>query len=84
MNKHEHPVKIHSAGGLFVWDSDQQTPNTQHCIFEYADGKILQYEVRNMYTDKEANNLFFGSEGWMTSDGGWSTYYGGTEGMSDQ
>lgn len=79
LGKHEHPVKVHSAGGIFVWDSDQETPNTQHCIFEYADGKILQFEVRNVYTNPEGGvnvgNLYFGSKGWMTSDGGWSTYF---------
>lgn len=83
LNKHEHPVKVHSTGGMFVWDSDQETPNTQHAIFEYADGKILQYEIRNMYTIREPSNLFFSSTGWMSSDNGWSTYLGGTEGMSD-
>ncbi len=79
LGKHEHPVKVHSAGGIFVWDSDQETPNTQHCIFEYADGKILQFEVRNVYTNSEGGvkvgNLFFGSKGWMTSDNGWSTHF---------
>lgn len=79
LGKHEHPVKVHSAGGIFVWESDQETPNTQHCIFEYADGKILQFEVRNVYTNPEGGvkvgNLFLGSEGWMTSDGGWSSFF---------
>lgn len=87
LNKHEHPVKVHSGGGTFVWDSDQQTPNIQHALFEYADGKILQYEVRGIYTNSEGGvkvgNLFFGSEGWMTSDGGWKTYYGGSEPNTD-
>jgi predicted dehydrogenase len=80
MNKHEHPVKIHSAGGMFGWDSDQEVPNTQHVIFEYADGKILQYEVRGVYTNREGDvsvgNLFYGNDGWMTSAGGWKTFYG--------
>jgi predicted dehydrogenase len=87
LNKHEHPVKIHSSGGVFVWDSDQETPNIQHAIFEYADGKILQYEVRGLYTNDEGGvkvgNLYYGSEGWMTSDGGWKTFYGGSEPNSD-
>lgn len=82
LGKNEHPVKIHSAGGIYVWESDQQTPNTQHCIFEYADGKILQFEVRNAYTNSEGGvkvgNLYFGSKGWMTSEKGWSTYFGKT------
>jgi predicted dehydrogenase len=86
INKHEHPVKVHSAGGMFVWDSDQEVPNTQHVLFEYSDGKILQYEVRGVYTNQEGDvsvgNLFYGDEGWMTSAGGWKTFYGGTEDLS--
>ena len=87
LGKHEHPVKVHSSGGIFVWDSDQETPNIQHAIFEYADGKILQFEVRGLYTNEEGGvrigNLYFGSEGWMTSEGGWKTFYGGSEPNSD-
>jgi predicted dehydrogenase len=88
LNKHVHPVKVHSAGGCFAWDSAQETPNTQHAIFEYEDGKILQYEVRGVYTNDEGGidgvgNLFLGSKGWMTSDGGWKTYFCGSENSSN-
>ena len=86
LNKNEHPVKIHSAGGYFAFDSDQQTPNTQTATFEYADGKILQFEVRGLYTNAEAGitigNLFYGTEGWMEMEAaswnrtGWRTYFG--------
>jgi predicted dehydrogenase len=54
LNKNEHPVNIHSAGGYFGPPSDQQTPNTQMAVFKYADGKILQFEVRGLYTNEEA------------------------------
>lgn len=54
LGKNEHPVRIQSMGGYFVFDSDQQTPNTQTATFEYADGKILQFEVRGLYTNDEA------------------------------
>jgi predicted dehydrogenase len=86
MNKNEHPVKIKSTGGYFAFDSDQQTPNTQIATFEYADGKILQFEVRGLYTNTEdgiankgrsVGNLFFGTKGWMSIDGStWRTYFG--------
>jgi len=85
INKNEHPVKISSSGGYFAFDSDQQTPNTQAAVFEYADGKILQFEVRGLYTNGESaiaseqqtqkqedikiGNLFFGTEGWMSING---------------
>ncbi len=82
MNENEHPVKIKSAGNHFVFDSDQQTPNTQVSTFEYADGKILQFEVRGIYTgteeDVKVGNFFYGSKGWMVlnSDSTWKTYFG--------
>ena len=87
MNKNVHPVKVHCAGGNFGWKDDKETPNTQHAIFEYADGKILQYEVRGVYSNPEGDtgigNLFLGSKGWMTSAGGYRTFYGGSEPGSD-
>jgi len=81
MNKHDHPKKIKCIGDYFVFDSDQETPNTQLAMFEYDDGKIIQFEVRGLYTNKEEGvrigNLFFGSEGWMYLNGNtWKTYYG--------
>jgi len=54
LNKNEHPVKVSSSGGYFGAESDQQTPNTQTAVFEYADGKILQFDVRGLYTNDEA------------------------------
>ncbi|MCX6262443.1 MAG: Gfo/Idh/MocA family oxidoreductase, partial [Bacteroidia bacterium] len=78
MKKNAHPSKISCCGGFYVWDSDQETPNVQHVTFEYEDGKVLQFEVRGLFTNKEANvdigNLFYGSKGWMTSDGDYQTY----------
>ena len=84
-----HPVRIKSAGGFFAFDSDQETPNTQTAIYEYADGKILQFEVRGLYTHTEAGigsegekgrcvgNTFYGTKGWMALGGSsWRTYFG--------
>jgi predicted dehydrogenase len=81
MNKHDYPVKIHCAGGYFVFDCDQETPNTQLSTLEFADGKILQFEVRGLYTNAEdgitIGNLFYGSKGWMHLNGStWRTYLG--------
>jgi predicted dehydrogenase len=85
INKNEHPVKISSSGGYFAFDSDQQTPNTQMAVYKYADGKILQFEVRGVYTNGESaiasgkettkqdditiGNLFYGTQGWMSVNG---------------
>ncbi len=72
LNKRVHPVKIQCMGNYFVWDSDQETPNTLHVDYEYDDGKILQFEVRGLGTDSEGTmrigNLVYGSKGWMNID----------------
>jgi predicted dehydrogenase len=81
LNKKEHPVSIRSEGGYFAWDSDQETPNTQAATLKYADGKILSFEVRGLYTNDENSirigNLFYGTKGWMHLNGSnWKTYFG--------
>ncbi|MFH1068361.1 MAG: Gfo/Idh/MocA family oxidoreductase [Candidatus Glassbacteria bacterium] len=83
LQKYEHPRRIQSQGGFFVFDSEQETPNTQLSCLEYADGKIVQLEVRGLYTNREADfnmgMLFFGSEGWMQLKGegeAWATFFG--------
>ena len=81
MNQKVHPEKIKCVGDYFAFDSDQETPNTQLATYEYDDGKIIQFEVRGLYTNDEDDikigNLFFGSEGWMHLKGNdWKTYFG--------
>jgi predicted dehydrogenase len=79
-----HPVKVQSMGGIFgisPRECSQETPNTQTSIFEYEDGKILEFETRGRYTNAEApsgvriGNLFYGTEGWMEINGSsWKAY----------
>lgn len=77
MNKQVHPVKIHSTGGYYVWDSEQETPNFQVATFEYADGTMIDFSLSNLYTPpSEAWNVFHTSEGYLTSAGGWKTMKG--------
>ncbi len=84
LQKDEHPTKIHSSGAYYKWnDCSQETPNTQVASFEYADGKMLQFEVRGLYTGGEAGldvkigNLFYGTEGWLEIKGSkWQSYLG--------
>ena len=86
LNKKEHPVKIQSMGGYYGIDPktcSQETPNTQTSVFEYADGKLLEFETRGRFTNGEAEtnvkigNLFYGSEGWMEINGSnWKAYKG--------
>ena len=69
LQKYEHPKRIQSMGGYDIFDCDQETPNTQMSMMEYADGSRVQMEVRGLYTNAEdgirMGLLFYGSEGWM-------------------
>ena len=84
LRKQEHPVKIHTIGGLFgAGDSSQETPNVETSTFTYADGKILEFATRGVFTNDEGTqrigNLFYGTKGWMWIDGdgnAWQTYFG--------
>jgi predicted dehydrogenase len=83
MNKRVHPKTIKCVGAKFAFDDDQETPNTQLATLEYDDGKIIQFEVRGLYTNADdgikIGNLFFGTKGWMHLNGDkWYTYFGRT------
>jgi predicted dehydrogenase len=69
------PARIHGAGGHFMFDDDQETPNNLITVFEYPEQKKqLVFEVRHWLTNHEgfeqgpSNEVgvtFFGSEGYM-------------------
>ena len=69
LNKQTHPVRISGTGEYFILESDQETPNFQHIVFEYDDGTLLQFEVRGLPTGSEGGvrigNLIYGAKGWM-------------------
>jgi predicted dehydrogenase len=50
------PSRVSAIGGHFMFDDDQQTPNTLNCVFEFdlADGKRKMFEVRHWITNNEA------------------------------
>jgi len=71
------PSSVFSDGGKFVYDDDQETPNTQLATFNY--GKLrLVFEVRGLLTHSEGSipreggnsigNIFYGSEGYLSVD----------------
>ncbi len=83
LNKHEYPIKVKSSGGLFGWSNTQQdTPNEQTSVLEYADGTIFEFATRGLPTNSEGGvkigNIFYGSEGRMEIDaeGNWKTFMG--------
>ena len=77
LGKNTLPKKVHSTGGKFVYDDDQETPNTQLAVYEYDDCHLI-FEVRGLLTGGESSirydgahyigNLFFGSEGHLSLD----------------
>ena len=83
------PENAFSAGGHYLYDDDQETPNTQHAAFDYGD-RMLQFEVRGLITGGESRLLedsgngahtigvlFWGSEGFLTVwNRGYQTYLG--------
>ena len=77
LNKRVHPVKVHSAGGVFAWENDQQTPNVQNAVFEYADGTLLEVELSNLYTPRRREDMtFYTTRGYLTEEGEWKSGLG--------
>jgi hypothetical protein len=65
------PKKVQAMGGHFLFNDDQETPNTQIATFSYPDEKkMIVFEVRHWITNGEdvgkggaVGNIFYGSEG---------------------
>ncbi len=53
----KYPTKVSAIGGHFMFDDDQETPNTLSCLFEFNENgkhKMMQFEVRHWMTNGEA------------------------------
>ena len=51
------PVKASAIGGHFMFDDDQETPNTLNCAFEFNDNgkrRMMEFEVRHWMSNHEA------------------------------
>jgi predicted dehydrogenase len=84
----KYPVKVSSMGGHYMFDDDQETPNTQLATLEFNGAgkhKLMVFEVRHWITNGEATvggkgnaigNLFYGSKGYMSFAGGYQTFLG--------
>ena len=55
----KYPTKVTATGGHFMFDDDQETPNTLIATFEFDEGgrKILVFEVRHWISNSEADIL---------------------------
>ena len=73
-----YPTKVSAIGGHFMFDDDQETPNTITATFEFNEGgkkKLLVADVRHWITNREANlgadgpfgigDIFYGSNGYL-------------------
>jgi predicted dehydrogenase len=77
MSQQTHPVKIHTTGGLYAWDSEQETPNVMLGTIEYADGSIIDWEVSNLYSPVPARGtILYTTEGYLLNRGGWKAMRG--------
>jgi hypothetical protein len=80
-------VRISSLGGLYeTGETSQETPNVQTALFEYEDGRVLEFATRGTVTNAEGGqrigNLFYGAKGWLFIDGDgrkWQSYLGRSE-----
>jgi predicted dehydrogenase len=78
-----YPTKVSAIGGHFMFDDDQETPNTLVANYEFLSGgkkKMMTFEVRHWITNDEAsirganvtNNVigdtFYGSNGYLAVD----------------
>ena len=83
-----HPTKVSAIGGKFMFDDDQETPNTLSASFEFdVNGvkKMMTFEVRHWISPHEAGingekpgntigNQFYGSKGYLVIDN-YDKYY---------
>jgi len=81
LGKDEHPRRTHCTGGLYEGGTptDQETPNTQSVLYQYADGTELHCDLRNWFAGPpEAQGVYiFGSKGWMqVTDDRAQVYFG--------
>lgn len=79
--KDVHPIKVHCAGGLFADpDTDQQTPNLQNAVFEYADGTLVDLEVTTLpsptFGGVHMGEFFYTPNGYITTANNWTAVRG--------
>lgn len=72
LDAEDRPEFASSTGGKYIWDDDQETPNTQQATFDYESSQIV-FDVRNLNTGTESQiplgksltgNLFYGDKGF--------------------
>ena len=77
LGRNDWPKRVMSGGGKYIWQDDQETPNTQQASFTWDDGEMT-FDVRNLPTPPEGlvamrgpnyvGDIFFGDLGFMVLD----------------
>lgn len=80
----KYPYKVSAIGGHYMFDDDQETPNTLSVSYEFREGgknRLMTFEVRHWMSNHEAGindkpgdsntvgNIFYGSKGYMAIEG---------------
>lgn len=71
-----HPATVAAVGGKYVFDDDQQFPDTQYVLFEYPGSRgtpegrrqlVFEMRIWSPYQPEgfENGNMFYGTDGWM-------------------
>jgi predicted dehydrogenase len=84
-----YPYKVSAIGGHYMFDDDQETPNTMSVSYEFREGgknRLLTFEVRHWATNFEdqigvnhkgdsgsVGNIFYGTKGYLCVE--WYTKY---------
>lgn len=77
-----HPSSVAAIGGKYFFDDDQQFPDTQYVVFEYAGPQkrqlIFEQRIWSPYVQEgyENGNAFYGTKGMMIlgKGGGWQLF----------
>ncbi len=86
LGEYGRPDSVSSTGGKFVWQDDQETPNTQQAHFQFKRSQVV-FDVRNLSSPNEGGtpiagsnytgNIFFGDQGYMVVEpSGFQIYMG--------
>ena len=72
----KYPTKVMAMGGKYMFEDDQETPNTLNVAYEFNEGgkkKMMTFEVRHWDSNNEGqsgvSNSFYGSNGYLQIDG---------------
>jgi predicted dehydrogenase len=86
----EYPTRVSAIGGHFLFDDDQETPNTVTATYEFNENgkkQMLVFDVRHWMTNGEGpiggvgrsgvGNVFYGSKGYLVRERfGYKTFLG--------